>query len=63
MPPSLCVNHTPHLNHCFTLPAEVARHVQVLRLQPGDALTLFNGQGWEWTATVQEMRRRDVVCA
>jgi 16S rRNA (uracil1498-N3)-methyltransferase len=30
------------------LPAGAARHVQVLRLQPGDAITLFNqGPGWE----------------
>ena len=27
----------------FDLPAGAARHVQVLRLQPGDAITLFNG--------------------
>ncbi len=30
------------------LPAGAARHVQVLRLQPGDAITLFNdGPGWD----------------
>jgi 16S rRNA (uracil1498-N3)-methyltransferase len=30
------------------LPAGAARHVQVLRLQPGDAITLFNhGPGWQ----------------
>ena len=27
------------------LPAAAARHVQVLRLQPGDAITLFDGRG------------------
>ena len=27
------------------LPAGAARHVQVLRLQPGDSITLFNGSG------------------
>lgn len=42
------------------LPAEAARHVQVLRLQPGDALVLFNGQGGEWTARVVDMGRRHV---
>jgi 16S rRNA (uracil1498-N3)-methyltransferase len=26
----------------FELPAGPARHVQVLRLQPGDTITLFN---------------------
>src|SRR6218665_3682997 len=34
------------------LPARVARHVQVLRLQPGDGITLFHGgQGGEFDAT------------
>jgi len=42
------------------LPAGAARHVQVLRLQPGHALTLFNGQGGQWPATVLRMGRSDV---
>lgn len=50
------------------LPAGAARHVQVLRLQPGDAITLFNnGPGWdgpspagEFEATVTRMGRSDV---
>jgi 16S rRNA (uracil1498-N3)-methyltransferase len=52
------------------LPAGAARHVQVLRLQPGDAITLFNGgPGWagdapgrggEFDATVTRMGRSDV---
>lgn len=42
------------------LPAGAARHVQVLRLQPGDALTLFNGEGGEFDATVTRMGRSDV---
>jgi 16S rRNA (uracil1498-N3)-methyltransferase len=50
------------------LPAGAARHVQVLRLQPGDPITLFNG-GWdlqasglggEFEATVTEMGRSHV---
>ena len=43
------------------LPASVARHVQVLRLQPGEALTLFNGQGGQWQARVLRMGRSEVV--
>ena len=27
-----------------TLPEQTARHVQVLRLQPGERITLFNGR-------------------
>jgi len=42
------------------LPAGAARHVQVLRLQPGAAITLFNGEGGEYTATVEHMGRSDV---
>ena len=49
------------------LPEQAARHVQVLRFQPGDGLTLFNGQGngqpgseGEFQATVERMGRSDV---
>ena len=48
------------------LPAGAARHVQVLRLQPGDSITLFNGGpgmagiGGEFDATIQRMGRSDV---
>jgi 16S rRNA (uracil1498-N3)-methyltransferase len=44
----------------LTLPPDVSRHVQVLRLQPGDEVTLFNGQGGEWQAAVTRMVRQDV---
>jgi 16S rRNA (uracil1498-N3)-methyltransferase len=55
--------------HSMELPAGAARHVQVLRLQPGDAITLFNGgPGWnagpqdggEFDATVTQMGRNHV---
>ena len=49
------------------LPPGAARHVQVLRLQPGDTLTLFNGgfegalpTGGEFEATILRMGRSDV---
>jgi 16S rRNA (uracil1498-N3)-methyltransferase len=42
------------------LPAGAARHVQVLRLQPGDAITLFDGRGGEYDAAVTRMGRSDV---
>ena len=44
----------------FDLPDTAARHVQVLRLQPGDAVTVFNGQGGEWQAEVTSMGRKQV---
>jgi 16S rRNA (uracil1498-N3)-methyltransferase len=44
----------------FGLPEDAARHVQVRRLQPGDALRLFDGAGGEWGAEVTRMGKRDV---
>ena len=60
MPPRLYIDQAIHRDDRFALPAAAARHVQVLRLQPGDAVTLFNGLGGEWAATVAGMGRRDV---
>ena len=45
----------------LALPPGAARHVQVLRLQPGDALTLFDGHGGEYAATVERMGRSEVT--
>ena len=44
----------------FELPPGPARHVQVLRLQPGDGITLFDGLGGEWRACIEHMGRADV---
>jgi len=61
-----------HTGELLELPAGAARHVQVLRLQPGDGITLFNyGPGWEmgnsasspggeFAATVTQMGRSHV---
>lgn len=55
--------------HCHTalnsglsldLPAAAARHVQVLRMQPGHTLTLFDGRGGEFDAQVTHMGRNEV---
>jgi 16S rRNA (uracil1498-N3)-methyltransferase len=49
------------------LPPHTARHVQVLRMQPGGVIRLFNGQGdgtagseGEFDAVIDEMGRSDV---
>ena len=60
MPPRLFVDQPLHAGDTLALPPGPARHVQVLRLQPGAALTLFNGAGGEWHATVTQMGRSDV---
>jgi len=44
----------------FALGAAATRHVQVLRLQPGDALTLFDGSGGEWAGAISAITRREV---
>jgi 16S rRNA (uracil1498-N3)-methyltransferase len=44
----------------LALPPGAARHVQVLRLQPGDTITLFDGAGGEYQATVERMGRSEV---
>ena len=45
----------------LALPPGAARHVQVRRLQPGDALLLFDGGGAEWPAEVVSMGRSEVT--
>ena len=40
------------------LPDHVAHHVQVLRMQPGDLVTLFNGDGGEYTASLTRIERK-----
>jgi 16S rRNA (uracil1498-N3)-methyltransferase len=40
------------------LPEQIAHHVQVLRLQPGDTITLFNGEGGEYTASLSAIEKK-----
>lgn len=44
----------------LALPEDAARHAQVRRVQPGDALVLFDGGGADWPAEVVAMGRREV---
>lgn len=60
MPARVFVDQALVPDALIDLPPGPARHVQVLRLQPGDALTLFNGHGGEWSARVQQMGRSQV---
>jgi 16S rRNA (uracil1498-N3)-methyltransferase len=40
------------------LPDAVAHHVNVVRLVPGDTVTLFNGEGGEYTAVLDTVEKR-----
>jgi 16S rRNA (uracil1498-N3)-methyltransferase len=60
MPARLYVEQPLHADTVISLPPGPARHVQVLRLQPGAEITLFNGEGGEWRAIVQQMGRSEV---
>jgi len=44
----------------LSLPPGPARHAQVRRVQPGDALLLFDGSGSDWPATVLAVGRSEV---
>lgn len=55
--------HTPlalATGESIVLDAAASRHVQVLRMQPGGVLTLFDGRGGEYDAVVERMGRSDV---
>jgi len=61
MPPRIHVEPALVAGTVCTLPPGASRHVQVLRLQPGDAITLFDGRGGQWQAEVLAMGRKDVT--
>jgi 16S rRNA (uracil1498-N3)-methyltransferase len=58
--PRIYVEHPLAPGMDLALGATGARHVQVLRLQPGHALTLFDGHGGQWAGAVSAMSRREV---
>jgi len=60
MPRFHCPTPLP-IGATLELPESAARHVQVLRLQPGQTITLFNGEGGESEARVTRMGRSDVL--
>lgn len=43
---------------CLLTP-EATRHIQVLRLQPGEEITLFNGRGGEFFAQIKSISRKE----
>lgn len=62
MLPRLFVSHPEPLSAQLELdlPEQVSRHIQVLRMQPGGQVSLFDGLGGQWTAEVLSMGRKVV---
>jgi 16S rRNA (uracil1498-N3)-methyltransferase len=56
-PPPLSPGHT------IELPAPVAHHLHVLRMQPGEALTLFDGRGGQYVARIVEIGKKRASAA
>lgn len=50
------------LQDAFRLPENTVRHIQVLRLNAGDAVILFNGTGSDFDAVLEEVGRRHALC-
>ena len=46
------------IGQLLDLPSEVAHHIQVVRMAPGDTLTLFNGEGGEYTAVLTDVQKK-----
>jgi 16S rRNA (uracil1498-N3)-methyltransferase len=49
------------IGQLVALPEAVAHHIQVLRLAQGGIITLFNGDGGEYSATLSRIERRGVT--
>ncbi|MQA20395.1 16S rRNA (uracil(1498)-N(3))-methyltransferase [Rugamonas rivuli] len=48
------------IGQLVSLPEAVAHHIQVLRLAQGELVTLFNGEGGEYGATLSDIGKRHV---
>jgi 16S rRNA (uracil1498-N3)-methyltransferase len=60
--PRFYVDHLLVSGQSLILPEPIVRHIQVLRMHEGDSLTLFNGQGGEYSATLNHLGKRDAEC-
>lgn len=49
------------VGNTITLPEHVAHHIQVLRLKPDERITLFNGEGGEYIATISSIEKKRVT--
>ena len=49
------------INLLLSLPEHIAHHIQVLRLEVGDVITLFNGEGGEYAASIEYVEKKRVA--
>jgi 16S rRNA (uracil1498-N3)-methyltransferase len=61
MPPRLFVTAPIAAGTAIALGEAASRHAQVLRLQPGSEVVLFDGRGGQWVARIEAMTRREVI--
>lgn len=61
MPPRFFIDSALTAETDMPLPEAVVRHVQVLRLNPGDDITLFDGRGGSHAATLVEIGKRNAM--
>ena len=58
--PRIYSDQALHTGVTLTLSREASRHIQVLRMQPGHSLQLFDGRGGEFEATIALIGRQSV---
>jgi 16S rRNA (uracil1498-N3)-methyltransferase len=56
--PRFYVAQSLAIGQLLDLPSEVAHHIQVVRMAPGETLTLFNGEGGEYTAVLTDVQKK-----
>lgn len=57
--PRICVTQPLHSGAALDLPEQAMRHVvHVLRMNPGEPLIIFNGEGGEFDATLEAVTKR-----
>lgn len=58
--PRFYLSQSLAIGQLVQLPEAVAHHISVLRLAPGTLITLFNGEGGEYSAVLDQVEKRRV---
>nr|NDG09020.1 16S rRNA (uracil(1498)-N(3))-methyltransferase [Oxalobacteraceae bacterium] len=59
--PRFYLDHALEIGTHCELPEDLSHHIGVLRLKAGDTITLFNGRGGEFNATLSLIEKRSVT--